>query len=248
MSKNIKLNEKDYNGVSTVQLPTTDGGTATFKDVDEITTPSGTKTITTNGTHDVKNYAQAIVNVPTSGGSGDSSNDMKFLKALLEMENTQIEEDVHFVVPNGIKTIRENAFSKMTNDRGDGKLYIDLPDTIESIHDKAFFYNIKAVIGQLPPNLKEIKGSPFGYAYNLFYPNTIIEIPASVETIGSLAFYQYQYSANTVTFKGTPTSIANNAFQTNKITTINVPWSEGEVADAPWGATSATINYNYMGE
>lgn len=27
---------------------------------------------------------------------------------------------------------------------------------------------------------------------------------------------------------------------------INVPWSEGEVKNAPWGATNATINYNYV--
>lgn len=74
MSKNIKLNNKDYNGVSTVQLPTTSGGTATFKDTDEIKTPSGSITITKNGTHDVTNFASAIVNVPISGGSGSSEN------------------------------------------------------------------------------------------------------------------------------------------------------------------------------
>ena len=45
MSKNIKLNDTDYNGISTVQLPTTDGGTATFKDTDEITVPSETQTV-----------------------------------------------------------------------------------------------------------------------------------------------------------------------------------------------------------
>lgn len=28
------------------------------------------------------------------------------------------------------------------------------------------------------------------------------------------------------------------------LTTIDVPWLEGEVANAPWGATNATINYN----
>lgn len=74
MSKNIKLNDTDYNGVSTVQLPTTSGGTATFKDTDEIKTPSGSTTITENGTHDVTNFASAIVNVPTSGSSGSSEN------------------------------------------------------------------------------------------------------------------------------------------------------------------------------
>lgn len=37
MSKNVTVNGVDYTGVSQVQLPTTAGGTALFKDVDEIT-------------------------------------------------------------------------------------------------------------------------------------------------------------------------------------------------------------------
>ena len=37
-------------------------------------------------------------------------------------------------------------------------------------------------------------------------------------------------------------------YECEKLTTINVPWSEGEVAGAPWGATGATINYNYTGD
>ena len=53
MSKNIKLNDTDYNGVSTVQLPTTDGGTATFKDVDEITPSSGGSGFELKGTYTV---------------------------------------------------------------------------------------------------------------------------------------------------------------------------------------------------
>lgn len=67
MSKNIIINGKTYSGISTIRSKTS-GGTTDFKDVDEILTPSGSITITSNGTHDVTNYASAIVNVE-SGGS-----------------------------------------------------------------------------------------------------------------------------------------------------------------------------------
>ena len=51
----------------------------------------------------------------------------------------------------------------------------------------------------------------------------------------------------TVYFHGVPTSIGSAAFNewpSPHITDIYVPWSQGEVANAPWGATSATIHYN----
>lgn len=64
MSKNVIINGTIYSGVSEIMLPIS-GGNALFKDEDEITTPSGSKTITTNGTHDVAAYASAVVNVPT---------------------------------------------------------------------------------------------------------------------------------------------------------------------------------------
>jgi hypothetical protein len=51
-----------------------------------------------------------------------------------------------------------------------------------------------------------------------------------------------------LTFEGTPESIANAAFVAcDNLTTINVPWAEGAVANAPWGATNATITYGYTG-
>lgn len=64
MSKNVIINGTTYSGISEVLLPVS-GGNALFKDEDEITVPTGSKTITTNGTHDVSAYASAVVNVPT---------------------------------------------------------------------------------------------------------------------------------------------------------------------------------------
>lgn len=41
-------------------------------------------------------------------------------------------------------------------------------------------------------------------------------------------------------------SIANNAFLgCDNLTDIYVPWSNGEIADAPWSASNATIHYDY---
>lgn len=245
MSKNVNVNGVDYNGVSQIQLKTASGGTALFKDVDEITTPSGSVTITENGTHNVSAYAQAVVNV-SAGSSDGEDNAVDFLKAVIESGKV-ITEDVHYTVPDGVKTIRDSAFASLTRDGSTGYMYIHLPDSVEEIGGKAFYYNVNGVIGELPPNLKAIHSEAFRQARNVFKGSDEVKIPASVETLGLLAFYQYTNGATTVTFEGTPKSIGNNAFQNCGFTTINVPWAEGEVADAPWGATNATINYNYTG-
>ena len=61
---NISLLGATYSGVVGVTLPTSGGGTATFPWVE------GSETKTENGTYDVTNLAQLVVNVAGGGGSG----------------------------------------------------------------------------------------------------------------------------------------------------------------------------------
>lgn len=111
-------------------------------------------------------------------------------------------------------------------------------------------WRFKAVIERaateiiLPSGLTKI-GS---YVFYEWRDITKISLPDGITSIGNSAFKEC-FSLTTITFKGMPSSIGLDAFKTcNRLTTINVPWAEGAVANAPWGATNATINYNYTGE
>lgn len=99
---------------------------------------------------------------------------------------------------------------------------------------------------QLPPMLYYVDAGAFeGTSIGLSDGELIM--PESLDDIGANSFARLK--ASTVTFMGTPSSISTTAFaQSPSITTINVPWSQGDVAGAPWGAVSATIQYDYSGE
>ena len=64
--------------------------------------------------------------------------------------------------------------------------------------------------------------------------------------VGTRAF-AYCTNLTKVTFGSKPTIYSDAFNDCTNLQTINVPWAEGEVANAPWGATNATINYNYTG-
>lgn len=97
---------------------------------------------------------------------------------------------------------------------------IELSDRLDSIKDRAFAGCLKLVL---------------------------TEFPASVLFIGEAAFFNCKL-LSAITFRGKPLYIGSTAFNNcTNLKTINVPWAEGEVAYAPWGATNATINYNYTG-
>jgi len=79
------------------------------------------------------------------------------------------------------------------------------------------------------------------FADDVSLPNEIV-MP-NVTKIGSNAFIRLNGS-RTYKFGKKATSIASNAFNLAGATDIYVPWSQGEVANAPWGATNATIHYD----
>ena len=77
-------------------------------------------------------------------------------------------------------------------------------------------------------------------------------IPSTIESIGIYAF-QYAYNLENIYFKGIPSQFfASTAFEEmgkynyNPYVNLYVPWSEGQVENAPWGLGEySTIHYNY---
>lgn len=117
-----------------------------------------------------------------------------------------------------------------------------LPSDITTIDEFAFSNCSNLTLTNLPSNLVSIGKAAFLNCFNL---GPSIKIPSSVINIGEQAFYKCT-GLTEVIFEGTPKSISNDVFTySTNIATINVPWAEGAVANAPWGATNATINYNY---
>ena len=97
---------------------------------------------------------------------------------------------------------------------------------------------------QIPDGIKTIGQSAFESATSL----TDRVFPPSIVSILTKAFNRCT-SMKKVTFLGSPSAIANNAFANcTSLTDIYCPWAEGLIANAPWGATNATIHYNYTQE
>lgn len=142
-------------------------------------------------------------------------------------------------LPNSIDVIDSYAFygcSALTD--------ITLPNNITRIGQDAFNGCKKINISSVPETVSRI-------AFGLFEGCTSITNFVFHKNISIISDYVFNgcSALTTITFEGTPESIEDKAFTScSNLTTINVPWSEGEVANAPWGATNATINYNYVVE
>ena len=141
-------------------------------------------------------------------------------------------------VLDGMSSILFGVFEECAN-----LTLTSLPDSITSIEERAFTGCSKLALNSLPNSITTIGNNAFSSCRKL----ALTSLPSSLTSLGSSAFFGCT-GLTTITFKGTPSSIPSSAFTfCSNLKTINVPWAEGAVANAPWGATSATINYNYKG-
>ena len=113
----------------------------------------------------------------------------------------------------------------------------------ETIRDYAFADCTSLALTTLPSGITNIGDYAFADCTNL----ALTSLPSGITNINDSAFAGCSSLASLI-FEGTPESIAGSVFfGCNNLTTINVPWAEGAVANAPWGAPNATIHYGYTG-
>lgn len=138
----------------------------------------------------------------------------------------------------GYTAVRPYAFYNCTS-----LVLTSLPSGLTSIKNSAFYDCKSLALTSLPNGLTSIGDSAFQNCTSL----ALTSLPSGLISIGNNAFINCT-GLTTITFHGKPNDISATAFQDcTNLEMINVPWASGEVANAPWGATNATINYNYTG-
>jgi len=226
-----------------------ESGTDGFDRVNvDVPQPSGSMTITENGTYDVTEFAEAVVDVPPA--------------ISIDGICTGVEPSGNIVV--NADTIRDYVFRHCTITG------IDAPNCTY-LGNENFRNNTNLTFAHFP-KCTEVGGSAFQGSRYGYDSDFITDFP-KVETIHAGAFRDCNFRKvifpetlksmsesytflsqikdrvhilTEVYFRSKVTgSIHAQCFGTNNnLRDIYVPWSQGEVANAPWGATNATIHYN----
>lgn len=175
--------------------------------------------------------ASAIAAIPTGGGGSDEL--VSFIKGVIDRTTTATQFPSEL---SGITSIGDYVFGFCYS-----LALTSLPSGVTLLGNFAFRGCAKLALTSLPSGLTAIQMYTFENCRSL----ALTSIPSSVTSIENYAF-NYCTGLKTLTFEGTPKSIGSDAFSNcSNLKTINVPWAEGAVSNAPWGATKATINYNY---
>ena len=164
----------------------------------------------------------------TTGGGGATE---PYIEETYDADGNLIEAKLY-----GYTKIRDNLYIDCTS-----LALTSLPESLTSIGISAFSGCSSLALTSLPESLTSIDEDAFGSCTSL----ALTSLPEGLMSIGKYAFINCT-SLTSITFKGTPTTINSTAFYgCTNLTDIKVPWSEGAVSGAPWGATNATITYNY---
>ena len=186
---------------------------------------TGNKTLKTSGKYCEGDIGVSYVK-PSSGGSGFWDED--YAKQIIGRTITSIN------FPSGLTEIGSYAFFEC-NDLN----LASLPQSLTKIGKSSFRFT-KISLTSLPVGVTNIWSYTFADCSEI----KTIEFHENIDIIDMFAFYNCT-GLTSVTFKGTPSTIINNAFnKCTNLTNIYVPWAEGAVSGAPWGATNATIHYN----
>ncbi len=231
--------------------------------------PSGTKSVTENGTYDVKSYASVSVNVPTEGGgTGGGSTGGGRVDTLDSSGNiTGSSVSGYAKIPNNAYKQQTYLTSVSINDTttsiGNSAFYqctklenVTLPETLTTIVTSAFYGCTKLATINFPSNLTTINPQAFSNCRAL----TEVHFTSDVKVISSGAFsgctgiktvifpYLGKNSYDFLSGLYTRPAITGAFTGCTGITDIYVPWSSGVVSGAPWGATNATVHYDYRGK
>lgn len=164
----------------------------------------------------------------TSGGGGATE---PYIEETYDADGNLIGAKLY-----GYTKVRNYLFNGCTS-----LAHVSLPEGLTSIGDGAFAYCSSLALTSLPEGLTSIGDGAFAGCSSL----ALTVFPEGLMSIDSGAFSECT-SLTSITFKGTPTLIDSATFfDCINLTDIKVPWAEGAVSGAPWGATKATITYNY---
>lgn len=137
-------------------------------------------------------------------------------------------------IPEGVTSLSESLFQESTSLQR-----VVLPDSLETILKNAFLMCTALTDVDLGNGVKSL-------GYMCFYGADLrkLTIPASVEST-DMNWCGNNYNLSAVRILSNNISLNPASFTNcNALTDIYVPWAEGAVDGAPWGATNATIHYN----
>lgn len=184
-------------------------------------------------------YANGAWHVATNTGSGSSTSTISISGSFVTytVATTDGNTDIVSADVYGFNVIPRYLFKEeyklaSVNFTGSPRL--------SAIMQYAFYGCSNLVFASFPNTLQTISEFAFANCPKI----TELTFHNGITQIDNHAFYNCE-NLKSVIFKGTPTLAASIFSNCTKLTNIYVPWSEGAVANAPWGAPNATVHYDW---